>query len=68
MPRPQQTIHDVGTSPLTVEISISVDRGLVPRLRAAAAVRDITVERLVASVVEVVAQDRLFNAVLDDDH
>lgn len=52
---------------MTAPVEIQVDRELVlPRLRAAAAVRDITVERLITSLIEVIAQDRLFNAVLDD--
>jgi hypothetical protein len=70
MPRPKQTSHDtaaVSPSPLTMTLAVPVDRELVPRLRAAAAARGTTVERLATSVLETVTQDKLFDAVLDTD-
>ena len=40
--------------------------GVAPAYPLRLLFRDITVERLIASLIQVVAQDRLFNAVLDD--
>jgi hypothetical protein len=48
---------------VTVEISIAVIRALRPQ----AARRDVSVQRLISDVIEVVAADGLVSAVLDDD-
>ncbi len=48
------------------EVSISLDRNLLTRLRPAAKARDTTVAQLCRDLLEAIARDRLADAVLDD--